>query len=527
MLKTLIGKSANDPKTLEYYVIAASFPKMLRRLNGTHIPRIYFDCLSGLSRLESKSLSFLDQPVIATMRSKHDDHLFLGIIPSLRVDTDISNLRKMAKEMGNDMNTSCKIYNENTYMEFHRLLCELLRRFHGCLNRLRNTAASAKLEDIKNRLKNVMIIGQYLQAMVRSAAIEKHLKTLAAAKLLNGDVDDEVPWMVPETTGEFEDADDAEFHVLKAKSVHQGQPLLLWQSYRDWLRLTTHYFDATAILRKHVKNLSRDHHPAATKDDINIDIKILAPSLPDQSQKMLPWKDLLRHKVYFPELPDDVTQTSAEELITFLTSNFDVPQVTESNERGERNSITEKRNKALRFKKQKSINVEHVVNSVKDIIILQEKSTVNMDNFTSAIETVINQVTLLNNSSCSSLGWGEYAAVICEQLQALNNLSLTPDSRLSQTRKVLETFEAFKGNSLLYQRLKEGTALSKGFPFYGTRHCEVCIASCASLPQDTSLPGRDDVKVILDKFLVSHISYLARIFVKFYNIGNWTSHRGI
>src|ERR1700679_4144726 len=123
MLKTLLGQSVTDPKkdTFQLYVVAACFPKMLRRMETEGIPKLYFDCLLGL---KSKTFGYIEQPYIATTRSNKDpDRKFLEIIPFLQeVTTDISNLRKTASEIAAEVKKPCEIYNENTYMEFHRLL---------------------------------------------------------------------------------------------------------------------------------------------------------------------------------------------------------------------------------------------------------------------------------------------------------------------------------------------------------------------------------------------------------------------
>jgi hypothetical protein len=178
MLKTLIGRSAqpDDLKILSLYVIAASFPKMLRRMQG-RIPKRYFDCLLNL---KSTTFGFIEQPDIVTTNGKNPDRLFLNIIPNLKpgiTKTDISNLRQIAKD---GVETPCKIYNENTYMEFHGLLCELLERFYDSLEKLKEVQKSTPLLDsdsIIAKLKSTEVLGRYLRAMVRSSAIENPLRT--------------------------------------------------------------------------------------------------------------------------------------------------------------------------------------------------------------------------------------------------------------------------------------------------------------------------------------------------------------
>jgi hypothetical protein len=291
-----------------------------------------------------------------------------------------------------------------------------------------------------------------------------------------------------------EDGEDAEFRDLKPYSMYEGKLLLPWESYRDWLKLTTLYFDAITILRSHVKGL-----PLGT----DIEIKILAPSRP-QGLKMLPWKKLLLHEVYFPKLSfsEDPKQTSAEDLITFLTSDFGASPFLAStcNEKAVGKNTKEKGKGTP--SDGKKVNIEEVVKSIRDIMVLQENSTINVDDFNKKVSLISDKMMLMSN--CSSPGWQEYSISILDELQVLNTSGLTPQQRLVQTRKVLEKLETLKGSSSLYQRLKEGTALSLGVPFHGSRHCEVCIATLASL-SGQPVSHWDEIAAILPKFSVSHI----------------------
>lgn len=509
MLQTLLQRSSGL-QDLQLYVIAASFPKMLFRMNNRRIAKHYFECFR---KLESMDFEFVEHPSTATTgsNSKHPDRLLFDAINALAGTTDrIPNLTQMAKDM---QKTPREIYNKDTYMEFHWLLCSMLNRFHQSLTTLKNLHEQREtpdskildlksLGDIKDILNFIMVHGRCLRAIVRSAAVEKHLKTIA--HLL--EVDDEKLGMPSRE-------DEIELHVLKPYSMYQGQPLLPWQSYRDWLRLTVLYFDATVILRDHVHSLLLSH--------IDIDIKILSPRLPDEDQKMLPWKVLLRHKLYFPELPNAPEQPSAEALISFLTSDFNVVAVTEGtgNQREEGNSIKGKKGKGTLLEKTKSVSIEQVIESVMSLKEKQESAIavegVNIDGWTKAVDSVIDQMTLVKN--CSSPGGDEYTTAIFEQLKTLKNNDLTPQYRLSRTREILDMFEALRGHSLLYQMLKEGTALSRGDRFGGTRHCEVCIASLLAEP------GPDDSQFgeIRRDFRVSHI------FILCLNVHKSLQHRNV
>jgi len=147
-------------------------------------------------------------------------------------------------------NKSENIYNKDMYMEFHKLLCELLKCFRGSLGDLVDLKTEDDVE-IHNALTSVRITGDFLWIMARSAAIEKHLKTIN--HLLDFDQGGIVPDQdrhSHEGDGQKQDGQepDDDFDRLKPFNMSQGEPLLPWQSYRDWLRLQTIYFDATEVL---------------------------------------------------------------------------------------------------------------------------------------------------------------------------------------------------------------------------------------------------------------------------------------
>jgi hypothetical protein len=136
--------------------------------------------------------------------------------------------------------------------------------------------------------------------MARSSAIETHFQTIS--RFL--DVDDKKLW-----TPEPDDADFSEFQDLKPYSMRKGKSLLPWESYRDWLMLMVHYFDAASVLNKHMRSLS----PNAT-----ISITIMSPPLPDR--KMLTWIEVLKSDRFFPKLE---TEAPGEDFIKFLQGNLD------------------------------------------------------------------------------------------------------------------------------------------------------------------------------------------------------------
>jgi hypothetical protein len=123
MLKTLLGRSSDKFRDLEYYVIAAAFPKMLSRMNNHPISICYLACL-----IKVRTFEFTEQPLIAPMRAdnRSRDQIFLDVIPDLadHVSTNIPNLKQVAK-VAKAMEPF-EVYTKDTCVEFHMLLCKLL-----------------------------------------------------------------------------------------------------------------------------------------------------------------------------------------------------------------------------------------------------------------------------------------------------------------------------------------------------------------------------------------------------------------
>jgi hypothetical protein len=443
------------------------------------------------------NFEFIEHPSTATTGSddNHPDQLLLDIIPFVLSEPDhieIPNLQQVADDVAKTPSLT-EIYNKDTYLEFHRLLCFMLDRFHQSLVTLQSLHETITdsdgvkispniLKTIYDVLNVVVFSGRCLRGIVRSAAIEKHLKTIA--HLLEVDMKS---WMLA-----LEDEEEAEFHDLKPYSTYQGQLLLPWQSYKDWLRLTVLYFDATTILLDHVHSL-----PSAV-----ISIKILSPRLPDQDQKMLSWKKLLRNENYFPKA-NDPSELSVERLISFLTSDFNVLTEVTHNKQEEGKKGKPEDDQVDECEK---VTIEQVIVSVQKLKNSQEKAiaaevTVDIDNWTTTIDSVRSDMKVLRN--CSSPGAEEYITAI---VRRLGDLKKYP-TKLSRTQEILEMIEALRTHSSLYQMLKEGTALSRGDRFFGTRHCEVCIASILGEPGPQN-ESQSQFREIRSEFSVSHIFML-------------------
>lgn len=297
MIKTLImqpGVDELDEKSdLLLYVIAASFEKMNNRITSRLLSKRYYECLSKELPPFSFEESASDSPI-------DNDKPFIKIIPILagRVKTKIPNLQHVAS-----LPWPFNIYNKNTYMEFHLLLYELLGLFKNSLNDLKVLQDQRKDKkmpfDVKKILKTlgiVLVYGRYLRTMAISSAIEAHFKAISFFL----DVDEERSWLDFTTN---EEDDDSELRDLTPFSLRKGKPLYPWQSYRDWLRLMVHYFDATKVLASYSEKFKSSLRTDSDESDNILNIPITILSIPRSEKVLLPWTELLRTERFFPTLP--------------------------------------------------------------------------------------------------------------------------------------------------------------------------------------------------------------------------------
>jgi hypothetical protein len=481
MLKSLLRLSKDHLETLQLYVVAADSSKMLARM----VHPVSTQYLACFQRLKSRTFEPINGA--STKPDDGNDQLFLDDIPILSklANTKIPNLGKMAQAAKEKK--PFNLYNKDTCMEFHELLCEILERFHQSLNDLKDLRkltfkkrksklkiGQSELDAIVEQLNQVLAFGRALRAIVRGSAIQMHLTTIAPfLEVKTGKF-----WPMPHE-------DDTEFHPLKPYSTDgQGEPLLPWKSYHDWLRLMIHYFDAIHVLDNHLMTLKSSTPESSTPESstpesstpesstIDISIKILYPSLPDQ--EMLPWRDLLLNEKYFPQHTPG--QPSAAELITFLSSPSLLEEVT---------------------------SIQDLIDDVDAAKQKQEreiKGGVGYDDFAEDVAILIRLVKDLEDSS--SDGWKDYVIAILKQVELLGDV--TPQGRLSRLKDISNMLETLKGNFSLYKRLLPGTPLSLGKRFTGAGHCEIC-GGCVNYLSGKPGPHVDLSEDLLKELSVSHI----------------------
>jgi hypothetical protein len=478
MLKTLLQQSGSRDglEVLQLYIIAVCSNKMKYRLSNGPSP-LYFDCLEKLC---GTTFPFIEHPdVLATRRDGScRDQFFLDAIPMLAefAMTKIPNLKKVAQLA--QEKKPFEVYNNDTYMEFHELLCELLRCFDGSLTVLVDLKTH-DVEKIRQALSDVRNYGDLLGSMVRGSAIEKHLRTIAPFLDTHwGGVDKEVVGVgeegideegVVDKEGVDVDQDDdegeIEFDVLKPYTICRGKLLQPWESYRDWLMLQIIYFDAIQTTTRYVSSFP----------SFELSIKILTPSLP--STEMLPWGDLLTSDRYFPqplgtELFDCLSRFAFDQQETELEAEGSQEKKGEGSKGKKGEGSKEKKGKGAEKKDNKATSTEFEL-AIKSVKRMQRMPESEIDTL---VDSAANQVASLKNCPLSPPD-REFPEALRKRILQLKARHLPPNDRLNMIESILQTLNTMKGQSLLYQKLRKDAPLGCGKRFPGTRHCEACIAS--------------------------------------------------
>ena len=120
---------------------------------------------------------------------------------------------------------------------------------------------------------------------------------------------------MPPKPEEVDDTDFVYFQHFKPFSIRKGKPILPWESYRDWLMLMIHYFNATEVLGGFALK-------PKIEPDTAISITILTPPL--SNRWMIPWTEFLENERLFPALP---AVSSGRDLIEFLNKPVNINEV--------------------------------------------------------------------------------------------------------------------------------------------------------------------------------------------------------
>jgi len=302
ILCELLIQSKVNMKPLQLYIIAACFLKIRHQMKDTNISKAYYDSLKNV--MEFPKFTETPKGKSKAQEAQSDKHLLIKVLPVLHeYIPHLPMLNLLQQGEAASTQGQYNIYTEDTYIEFHALLCKLLKCFEESLDKLKTYHKEkdrlSKLSKFELHLAAVLTYGTALQLLARCSAIDKHLK--AIKPFLSNHCHDKTAdiklQMMMEKKEEVVDVE------LEGTTVQSR-----WKSYRDWLRLIVVHFDAVSILADHIAS------PNFQADKIVI--KILSALCP--SQVMLSWQDLLNSKHFPAHALNSTPNASLKEIIDSL-----------------------------------------------------------------------------------------------------------------------------------------------------------------------------------------------------------------
>jgi len=460
---SLLRERQYDVMVLFYrYVIATCFRKILYRLQHS-ISRPFFTSVTGVSIFK-----FPEHPQTPCSPSElQRDSDFLTAILSFETENPIPNLNEQAKAARDRL--PFKVYTEETHIELHTLLCELLKRFESSLETLAGYhSVTGSSGDYQRDLHATASIGYVLFRLARSAAIEKHFKAIESSladRRHNKTKDVKLDGIMADGV-----EIDPEFGSIQDTHGEVGAPAL-WQSYLNWFRLMIVHFEAVWNLAEYLLRPDFQSH--------TIDIKIL-PS-PRASETMLSWEKLLLSD-HFPDssYSMNVGNQPTNEIVEFLRwSPFD-----------------EEGNRA-------SYSVENVIVALKDLL----GESPPFDDHRTPAQSIIEEIQKLRIFNYhQSLLWDTYATRMRTKVELLECVTDSSEFRSTIT-DIIRMLEPLRDSSRLFLQLSR-QPLSSGNGFRGSLHCELFLASLISLSRtETSGKIYDKHKAVLDGLQVMHYSF--------------------
>jgi hypothetical protein len=479
MVQTLLGRveDNNNDSVDEFlhYIIAISFEKMNIRTTKS-LSKRYLECLTNLDT--SYTSTFFRSPEPMGWKTKRRDSAFAEAIPFLAQHFKLPNLLEEAncynvelakiKAAGTGQQPATKFYNPKTCVEFHNLLCKLLTGFKKALGDLKalSTSKSKKVgaPTVLEALKGVRSKGHYLRLMVRTSAMEVHLQKIGTLLA----VDDGKMW----EPADSEDPDDFALDSLKPYSLRKGKPLLPWESYRDWLLLLVHYFDAADILSMHVKRIKRQ---LGIKKPLAISISIL--SLPRPETTMIPWTTLLETEYFFPA---EYQEPSGKEFVNTLVS--EMPDLNDE-------------------------NVKALMRLGDEALLLKGDLILHHPDLNDRIGALAEK---LKDCVSVNLDWADLDEVHSHIIR-LKGEDVSAKQGPMQT--IVDMIRVLARHADFYCALKQ-TPLQTGDKVHGTYHCEAYIASLLTLNKQASeqiLEDTNEISEILEKLKAGHFCMLCLV----------------
>lgn len=496
MIARLIEKSGNDNTFLSHYVIATCYERMITRMRY-HVSISIRDAIKNLPqtfKFPGQSLlinaSNLNDRNFITFLSKKRNHL--------KLRTPIDNLVKHENDL----------YNQETYVDFHSILCELLELYLKSLDELKDmhhhlkTKAPSTKQTL-SKIDFIAVVGTLLRLLVKSVAIKRCFHSIVRflpdrtagvkAKVGNKTDDDDDDDEDDEREGDDEgdrlyrdeeededelDRDDDSDVVERGSASLELHPKS--QACLRSLNLGVIYFDAVLVLSHFVKKQTKpgidiEQQDATKPVDFNINIEVLEIPCQSKDVRMLSWKTLLQHETYFPGKPSP----SAKEIIEFLelrassTGNQRSSQNTTDNQMSGRKS-SKMSQKSKKIPVSTEVSPESVLGTLvglrRDIHDLEE------DTFNSKIDKAVSLISTLQFGDTSP-GLTKYIGSIKNKLELAKGTYLNKLDLKDEIDEIMKMLGTLADNTRLERKLQEGSALDTGVGFKGSLHAEVCVAA--------------------------------------------------
>ena len=314
LTKLVVLKNPIDE--LLYYIVTACHRKIHRRLNNA-ISRKYFENLDQVESFKFKEVS-REERSTKILAQRRNDQILLFSLSKLSINAEIPKLRELANKPVAE-GEPYAIYTQDTYWEFHLLLCELLQSFRKALDNLTTSRDSQPtLDTLRSRIQpnkpkstkgslkfkiylaDVVKYGYALIRMVKGSGLLPYLQNLV----------EDMDFGTTDVANEQEERDVDLLAIQPGVLKRNGQPQSLLMSWRDWLGLILVHFEAVDTLVTFVRSTRTQ----------NLSIGIL--SVPQVDTGMLPWRDLLLRSRYFPMSIDGPTNN---DIIEFLNKGARMP----------------------------------------------------------------------------------------------------------------------------------------------------------------------------------------------------------
>jgi hypothetical protein len=300
----------------------------------------YIESLKKVTTIPILSESILSQSQShgPTEEAKHkeetaNDRLLLNFILASEEDGIVNAKTPYLLALAKLDSQIYPIYNNETSMEFHRLLLELLKSFEEAVaslcrllhpskhsNRYHSTTQSSTIPTqsaITDAMTDVQVYGYGLLKLARGQAFRMHMENIghllkkpdhtnagvSNEELEDGGPDEELRALEP---------------VLPPNGDKDNTRKTLTKSYIDWLRLTVAHLDAIEIVVQYVMSSKFVHNYISVKN-------LVAPST---SAALYPWEELLKSGKYLlpkkstPSTPESQSQSQSEttndEILKFL-----------------------------------------------------------------------------------------------------------------------------------------------------------------------------------------------------------------